>query len=563
MKSRLCFASRWLKLSERGRRFKPSGLVVVLVALCASVLVPVTAAAHDPVFVPRTETRQVEVYKMVPQPDEWGVVRTEDVFEDRQVQVGTEDVFEDRQVQVDTVDVFEDRKVKVGTQPVQVGTERVKVGTEPVYSFKNELVKVVTYEERLTPVYGYRSVQYPCPPPDRPCFRRERYVTGFEPRTVEVVSWEWQRVRVQTGTRDVFETRPVIEHHDVFVTRSVKVGTRPVFETRSVKVGTRPVFETRSVKVGTRDVEGWIPQPDKRVFSHFETRTVVDPNPDHGTYTHDPSEHTCPTGQHMRPFPKMWAIRGYNGEPTTYQLAEPSDHHAGSDIAVVAKWYASDLHTGCHIPNHVFAPKPAPGGAGLAGLLDDLKKTVTAVPNAIVKPPIVKITTELRSLSRDGYAAIHLGVCFVDNFATVLADMVAGGVLWKVLTKNFEDTANAILEFVKKHPKVASALASVVGLTHAAFCAYGVDPVGDLKTTDDSDTADTDDDETPTTTTTTTTTTTAAPDEEDESEHPGAWDPKTFELRRFPYTKKGSIPKACTQVLFSTRKGDWMAVCPK
>ncbi len=243
-----------------------------MVALCGSVLVPVTAGAHGPTFTPRTETRRVAVYKMVPQPDVWGVVRTEDVFEDRQVQVGTEDVFEDRQV-------------KIGTQPVQVGTERVKVGTEPVYGYKTELVKVVTYEERLTPVYGYRSVQYPCPPPDRPCYRRERYVTGYEPRTVAVVKWEWQRVRVQTGTRDVFETRPVIEHHDVF-------------ETRRVKVGTRPVFETRSIKTGTRDVMGWIPQPDKREFSHYKTQTFVDPNPDNGTYTHDPTEHTCPDGQY-------------------------------------------------------------------------------------------------------------------------------------------------------------------------------------------------------------------------------------------------------------------------
>ncbi len=451
MERRAHFKSRWLKLSERRWRFKPSVLVVVLVALCASVLVPVTAAAHDPVFVPRTETRQVEVYKMVPQPDEWGVVRTEDVFEDRQVQVGTEDVFEDRQVQVDTVDVFEDRKVKVGTQPVQVGTERVKVGTEPVYSFKNELVKVVTYEERLTPVYGYRSVQYPCPPPDRPCFRRERYVTGFEPRTVEVVSWEWQRVRVQTGTRDVFETRPVIEHHDVFVTRSVKVGTRPVFETRSVKVGTRPVFETRSVKVGTRDVEGWIPQPDKRVFSHFETRTVVDPNPDHGTHTHDPTEHTCPTGQYMAPLPTLWYYENQHGdgsEDADYWFSE-TKHHDGT---AVVEWTLIDSHTGCHEPKP--PPKPAPGVGGLAGLLDDIKKAVTAVPNAIVKPPIVKATTELRALNRDAYAGIHFLACFVDGAVRWTAEIFFASKFWKAFAEANKARADAIRAFIKKNPKI-------------------------------------------------------------------------------------------------------------
>ncbi len=48
MKSRLSFASRWLKLSKQGRRLKPSVLVVVVVALCASVLVPL--AADPPLF---------------------------------------------------------------------------------------------------------------------------------------------------------------------------------------------------------------------------------------------------------------------------------------------------------------------------------------------------------------------------------------------------------------------------------------------------------------------------------------------------------------------------------
>ena len=48
MKSRSCFASRWLKLSKQGRRLKPSVLVVVVVALCASVLVPL--AADPPLF---------------------------------------------------------------------------------------------------------------------------------------------------------------------------------------------------------------------------------------------------------------------------------------------------------------------------------------------------------------------------------------------------------------------------------------------------------------------------------------------------------------------------------
>ena len=45
MESRSHFKSRWLKLSKHGRRFKPSVLVVVAVALCASVLVPL---AGDP-----------------------------------------------------------------------------------------------------------------------------------------------------------------------------------------------------------------------------------------------------------------------------------------------------------------------------------------------------------------------------------------------------------------------------------------------------------------------------------------------------------------------------------
>ncbi len=48
MKSRSSFASRWLKLSKQRRRLKPSVLVVVVVALCASVLVPL--AADPPLF---------------------------------------------------------------------------------------------------------------------------------------------------------------------------------------------------------------------------------------------------------------------------------------------------------------------------------------------------------------------------------------------------------------------------------------------------------------------------------------------------------------------------------
>ncbi len=45
MERRSHFKSRWLKVSEHGRRFKPSVLVVVVVVLCASVLVPL---AGDP-----------------------------------------------------------------------------------------------------------------------------------------------------------------------------------------------------------------------------------------------------------------------------------------------------------------------------------------------------------------------------------------------------------------------------------------------------------------------------------------------------------------------------------
>ncbi len=68
MKSRSCFASRWLKLSKQGRRLKPSVLVVVVVALCASVLVPL---ASDP---PLLGAESAEAYHCDSYPGDWQAV---------------------------------------------------------------------------------------------------------------------------------------------------------------------------------------------------------------------------------------------------------------------------------------------------------------------------------------------------------------------------------------------------------------------------------------------------------------------------------------------------------
>ena len=410
-----------------------SSLVVVVVALCASVLVPVVVSAHDPEEVPYTETREEPVFnyedrevRVAP----FSETTTVDVsnYEDRQVRVAPytttvrEDVFnyETQRVRVapfsetTTVDVFnyEDRQVRVAPYTTTVRedvfnyeTQRVRVapyttaGRIALFNYEDRRVRVAPFSEvRTIPVYNYETVASDCRPPRGCVYTRVRVAPYTTTVRVDVFNYETQRVRVapffRVGQIPVFnyETQRVrvapfseTTTVDVFNYRTVRVRVAPYtttvrvdvfnYETQRVRVApfsettTVDVFNYRTVRVRVApytttvrvDVFNYETQ---RVRVAPYTRTVTYTHPTETDSRHDASEHVCPAGQHMAPFPTLRVYRSGAVDVFTTALsvsvpvfgvlpwsgiARLLSRVVDIDTAAV-EWVEVDSHTGCHSP---------------------------------------------------------------------------------------------------------------------------------------------------------------------------------------------------------------------
>ncbi len=255
-----------------------------------------------------------------------------------------------------------------------------------------------------------------------------------------------------------------------FVTPLVRVApfTKTVparnYKTETVEVGTgRYNYVKRQVGTGTyRTVTRQVGT------GKFETVTYTDPNPEHGTYSHDPSEHgDCPDGQHKAPLPKMWFYpvpsdtveRMYK-----FTLENPS---RGSLVApLVGVWDEADSHTGCSKPLPLVKESEGPSKGYLSSWI-----------NSVVEKPIVRITTKMNETAHLAYKGLHLAVC------TFGATLVAiAGVLLTTKYANHLRKAIKLAEDIKKTviKFVGAGLASIaLALLEDLFCLYGVDPDGD------------------------------------------------------------------------------------
>ena len=258
-----------------------SSLVIVVVALCASVLAPVTVSAHDsttetyevevPVYEWVTEpimaTREVPVYDWVA--TEFEVERTREVPVYAWVPTEVE-VERTRQVPVyDWVatefEVERTREVPVyAWVPTLVEVQRTRV--VPVYNEATYTVRVAPFRERVTfqppcewaTVYGHRV--YYCPPPRTRWQDVYNYQTATRyvlvgTRTETYTSTETQLVLTQTGTRT--ETYTSTEIRNVRTQTGTRTHTYTSTETQLVltQTGTRTetytATEIRNVRTQT------------------------------------------------------------------------------------------------------------------------------------------------------------------------------------------------------------------------------------------------------------------------------------------------------------------------
>lgn len=544
---------------------------LVVVAVFGSVLVP-AVSAHDSVHEPLTETRTVDVYNYEDQEVRvapFTEARTVAVFnyEDRQVrvapfvQVDLVDVYnyETRQVRVapftETLTIpaynFEDQRVRVApfTQTRTVARynyedQRVRVApftqttTVAVFNYETRQVRVAPFRQRVTvqppcewvTVYGQRV--YYCPPPRTTWQAVYNYQTQSvrvapftETRNVAVFNYQTRRVRV-APFREIL-TIPAYNYE----TRSVRVApftqTRTVarynYEDQQVRVApfteARSVdvfyYETRQVRVApftetqSVDVFNYETQP-VRVAPFTETVTVTDPDPEKGTWRHDPSEHTCPDGQYMAPFPEMW-LTAYSkavyedGRRTgrewqvTFYTTRPA-YPLHDDAQLVTEWVEQDSHTGCHSPNNPYAGTTPPPRRSAWDRVSSLFKSAleaTIHDAGFVIEPATSWAAE-NSFTAGLYESVFITVCAPEDGTiaqrlTALGLSAAGASRTAWVLSKAQDLGDAI-----RRLSAVTVGGVVVNVVTHIFCEAAVDPTA---TTSSS---------------TTTTTTTLPPEDTDE-----------------------------------------------
>ena len=427
MKSRFVFASRRLSLTRNREHVKLSSLVVVVVALCASVLVTVAASAHDEtdegplmvqVEVPEYnyETRRVRVAPFY---------ETETVnvynYETEQVRVApfSEQVdvynYETEQVRVapysatETVDVFNYRTVRVRVAPfTETSTVDVfnyenrqvryapytRTETVDVFNYAPRRVRVAPFTETVAvEVFNYTTVKGACHPMHGCTYTRVRVAPWFEIVTRSAYNYETRQDRVPPYS----ETRTV----DVFNYRTVRVRVAPFTETTTVnvfnyenqRVRYAPYTSTETVDVYNYETRNVVPLQRIAPFSkqvdvfNYETRTVVPrvrvapftktkevpvvnwetrevrvapffryelrPHATKRVTSHDSSEHVCPSGQYMKPFPPLRFYK--NGEDYGFTEALSVTFGPPSQMRIVGTapvehWFVEDAHTRCYRP---------------------------------------------------------------------------------------------------------------------------------------------------------------------------------------------------------------------
>ncbi len=520
-------------------------VAVVAAAVFATVLVPVAVSAHDGEDV--TTTEEVDVYN----------------YQTRRVQVApfsettTVDVYnyEDQQVRVapfsetKTIDVFnyQTRRVRVAPFTKTVTSQvyfyearRVRVapfsgpGRVAVFNYENQRVRVAPFSEaRAIPVYNYRTVKSGCRPPRGCVYTRVRVAPFTSTVQVDVYNYQTRKVRVapftKTGQVPLFnyQTRQVrvapthkTETVDVFNYENRRVRVAPFTSTVRMDLFN---YETRRVRVApftktvTVDVENY---ENKKVrvapFTKTVTKTVT---------RHDPTQHTCPNGQHMKPLPPLRVARhGHyytpeqlydyriSGEYTFTERIQVyvlgSDRLSTAIKTVPVEWEETNAHTGCHQPKYPTPPETKKGPSVLKTFWD----VVTGPVKDKLESATISATKPLQKAQPAVYAIVYHGVCTIGAALELLWEWAEASPVIAKYRDQIVGLAKRIAEASKK-AKFAAGVAGVVAVAiELLLCNFGVKP-GDNDLPDLTETTPTTTTTTvpPTTTTTTTTTTTQPP----------------------------------------------------
>ena len=285
-----------------------------------------------------------------PQDPVWGVTGTKQVPLEE-----SEKVYKTTRVQVapftKTVDVFyytyRDERVKPFTKTVPVF----------YYTYRDERVKPFT-KTVVVPAYNYKTVKGACHPMYGCEYTRVRVGPYTMIKTVPAYNYEVRKTRVRPFTKTV-----AVHNYKVRKTR-VRPFTKTVPLAESEKV-----YETRKVQVApftkTVNTYGWIPQPKLKVFQGYNTVTYT--HPTDTTTRHDPTQHTCPNGQHMKPLPELRVYKngGVDVFTTALTVTVPG-FRALVGLAkllsrkveintVAVEWTETDSHRGCFEPRFPLA----------------------------------------------------------------------------------------------------------------------------------------------------------------------------------------------------------------
>ncbi len=291
------------------------------------------------------------------------------------------------------------------TPPVRVAPFSRDV---PVFNYLTYRKRVAPFSKVVyTPVYKGVKIPGTCVPPHG-C-RYKQVPAGFTTKSVPVYNYETRyavpRVRILPFTKPVAAFNYKTETVEVgtgrynYVTRQVGTGK---YETITRQVGTGR-FETVTRQVGT---------------GKFETVTYTDPNPENGTHTHNPTEHTCPEGQYMKPLPRMWAYRTGNNW-AFYEIGKLPGGVPTTEV-VEAEWQEADSHTGCHkpVPPQLPTTKTIPWGAFVSGIKTRIKGAASTING--IKDDAKDISADV---IEDGIKEVVEGIKFVEDGIKVGSDV--------------------------------------------------------------------------------------------------------------------------------------------
>ncbi len=525
MERRSHFKSSWLGLSKLPRSPKPSVLVVVLVALCASVLVPL---AGDP---PLLDADPAAAHHCDQYEGDWAAVC--ELVHACTNSGGT--VTGGRCVYPTTTTTTVapwltckhgydwERSVCKSAPPATTTTTTTVapwLTCKHGYDWERSVCKsappttTTTVAPWLTCKHGYdweRSVCKSAPP-----------TTTTTTTTTSVAPWltckygyDWER--------SVCKTSPPTTTTTTTTTTTPSRPVKPTKVTCDPKTGEHrhegATSDTCHLDHTTANTCAHLKPPGQHLFGHDSC---------HSGHSHT----TCPAGQAREPFPPAWI---YKFEPFPVVFTHPGDVWNYEQPA----WVEADAHTGCHKATFAVGTKlTIPWGT----IGNAIKDAVTVAVGA-TEFVVYETTSKVEKAYPWEYKALYLVACVIDDLIDAGIEILftSGLVLSTGTYAKYKKQIDDLKLALKASKKVVAIAGMVIAVGKTAFCAWGVDPF--------------EGETTPTTAATPATTTTASPPTTLKP------DPRKYEPRYF--SEESKIWDDCMNAEYVESWNQWRAYCPK